>query len=59
MDYGVKEYWIINPMLETITVYTLNDEEMYEQHDIKKETGEITSKVLNDFRVDLKNIFED
>ncbi len=58
MDYGVREYWIVNPMLNTVTVYTLNDEKLYEQHDIKKETGEITSKVFNDFHVDLKYIFE-
>ncbi|GAA0615335.1 hypothetical protein GCM10009001_35790 [Virgibacillus siamensis] len=32
MNYGVKEYWIVNPMLDTITVYTLNDDKKYEQH---------------------------
>ncbi|WHY80911.1 Uma2 family endonuclease [Siminovitchia fortis] len=35
MNYGVKEYWIVNPMLDTITVYALNEDEMYEQHDLK------------------------
>ena len=25
-DYGVKEYWIVNPMNETITVYRLVEE---------------------------------
>ena len=25
MKYGVKEYWIVNPMKESITVYTLDD----------------------------------
>lgn len=57
MNYGVKEYWIVNPMLNTITVYALNDEKMYEQHDIKTDIGEISSKFLNGFRVDLNYIF--
>ncbi|WP_058306344.1 Uma2 family endonuclease [Gracilibacillus massiliensis] len=57
MSYGVKEYWIVNPMLNTITVYTLNDEKMYEQHDMKTDTGEITSKLLDGFRLDLVKIF--
>lgn len=59
MNYGVKEYWIVNPMLDTITVYTLNDEKMYEQHDIKTNTGEITSKFLEGFRVDIAYIFNE
>ncbi|WP_170006396.1 Uma2 family endonuclease [Bacillus fonticola] len=57
MNYGVKEYWIVNPMLNTITVYTLNVDKMYEQHDMKTETGEITSRLLLGFRVDLKYVF--
>lgn len=59
MDVGVKEYWIINPMLHTITVYSLNDDEMYEQHDIKTDIGNITSKFLEGFRVDLDYIFNE
>ncbi|KAB8126154.1 Uma2 family endonuclease [Gracilibacillus oryzae] len=57
MSYGVKEYWIVNPMLDTITVYALNDEKMYEQHDMKTETGKITSKILDGLCMDLKSIF--
>ncbi|WP_249870119.1 Uma2 family endonuclease [Oceanobacillus saliphilus] len=59
MSYGVKEYWIVNPMLNTVTVYALNDEKMYEQYDMKTDTGEITSKVFDGFRIDLKHIFEE
>lgn len=57
MNSGVEEYWIVNPMLNTITVYVLNDEKMYEQHDMKTETGKITSKFLEGFRVDLEYVF--
>ncbi|MDC3413686.1 Uma2 family endonuclease [Terrihalobacillus insolitus] len=57
MNYGVKEYWIVNPMLCAVTVYALNVENMYEQHDMQINTGEITSKLLNGFRVDLAYLF--
>jgi Uma2 family endonuclease len=57
MDYGVKEYWIVNPMLDSVTVYALNDEEMYVQHDMKTEIGRITSKFLPGFSVNLSEIF--
>jgi Uma2 family endonuclease len=59
MNYGVKEYWIVNPMLKSVTVYTLNDEEMYLQHDIKTEIGSITSNILSGFNIELKEIFQE
>ncbi|WP_174612884.1 Uma2 family endonuclease [Virgibacillus ihumii] len=59
MNYGVTEYWVVNPMLDSITVYTLNDDKMYEQHDVKTKTGKITSKFLDGFQLDLAYIFSD
>ncbi|MCM3767658.1 Uma2 family endonuclease [Neobacillus niacini] len=58
MNYGVMEYWIVNPMLNAVTVYSLYDEKMYEQHDMKIEIGVVTSKFLEGFSVDLKGFFE-
>lgn len=58
MNVGVKEYWIVNPMLHSVTVYSLNEEGLYEQHDIKTEGGIITSEILQRFSVDLKELFE-
>jgi Uma2 family endonuclease len=58
MNYGVQEYWIVNPMLNSVTVYTLNEKEMYEQHDMKTESGTITSKFLDGFSTDLREIFQ-
>lgn len=57
MNYGVQEYWIVNPMLNSVTVYALNEEEMYIQHDIKTEVGGISSRFLEGFIVELKEIF--
>jgi Uma2 family endonuclease len=58
MNYGVQEYWIVNPMLNSVTVYALNEKEMYEQHDMKTESGTITSKILDGFTTDLREIFQ-
>ncbi|WP_106497324.1 Uma2 family endonuclease [Lentibacillus sp. Marseille-P4043] len=57
MDYGVQEYWIVNPSLDSIMVYALNDQGMYEQHDVKTDVGIITSKFLPGFHADLKDVF--
>ena len=57
MKYGVKEYWIINPMKQAITVYTLNAEGLYEQADIKATSGTIESVVIEGFKVELETIF--
>jgi Uma2 family endonuclease len=57
LSYGVKEYWIVNPMLNSVTVYALNDIDMYIRHDMKTEIGCITSKFLTGLAIDLKEIF--
>lgn len=57
MNYGVKEYWIVNPMLESVTVYMLNDEKMYDQFDMKTSKGVVKSKLLEGFTIDLEYIF--
>lgn len=54
MNYRVKEYWIINPMLNAVTVYSLNIEKMYEQHDMKTNVGIVSSKILEGFQIDLE-----
>lgn len=44
-------------MLESVTIYTLNNENMYEQLDMKTSIGVLKSKVLDAFTVNLKDIF--
>ncbi|MCT2536729.1 Uma2 family endonuclease [Aquibacillus koreensis] len=57
MNYGVKEYWIVNPMLNAVVVYALNDQNMYEQHDMQKNKGEVTSRLFEGFRIDTADVF--
>ncbi|MCF3944024.1 Uma2 family endonuclease [Oceanobacillus alkalisoli] len=59
MDYGVKEYWIANPMLNTITIYSLNRENMYEQSDMKTDHGKVTSKLFGGIQIDLSYLFKE
>lgn len=57
MKYGVKEYWIVNPILNTVMLYTLNEDNMYEQSIVKTETGIVKSKLLENFEVDIEQLF--
>lgn len=57
MKYGVQEYWIVNPILNTVMLYTLNQDRMYEQSIVKTETGIVKSKLLERFEVDIEELF--
>lgn len=57
MQHGVKEYWIVNPLLNTIQVYSLNAEGQYQQKDIVKNVGTVQSEILVGFNVDINELF--
>lgn len=57
MRYGVKEYWIVNPMLNSIQVYALNEKGQYDQMEVMKEKGNVRSFVFPQFSVDVTKIF--
>ena len=56
MQYGVKEYWIVNPISDSILIYVLNDNGEYEL-DIPPATGTAHSIVLDGFAVNLTDLF--
>jgi Uma2 family endonuclease len=58
MKYGVKEYWIVNPILNSVMLYTLNEDNMYEQSLVKTEIGIIKSKIFEKFEVDIEDLFK-
>ena len=58
MQYGVKEYWIINPLLNTVQLYTLNDQCQYHQKDVVRELGVVQSRELRGFEVDVEILFK-
>ncbi len=57
MQYGVKEYWIVNPMLNAVMVYALNNEGQYQQMETLKDKGVIESEVLQGFKISLEELF--
>ncbi|SOC15273.1 Uma2 family endonuclease [Ureibacillus xyleni] len=58
MQYCVKEYWIVNPLLNIIQVYLLNEDGHYVQTTVLKETGIAYSSVIDGFAVEAESCFE-
>lgn len=58
MQYEVKEYWIINPLLDTVQIYGLNEERQYHQVEVLKETGVVHSEVIKGFSMNLEELFK-
>lgn len=56
--FGVKEYWIVNPKLKSIQIYSLNEEGFYEQFGIYKNQEVAYSSVFEDLELNLKDIFD-
>ena len=53
----VKEYWIINPILNNIMVYSLGEDNQYRLIENEKQ-GLIKSCIINDFEVDVEALFK-
>jgi Uma2 family endonuclease len=55
-EYGVKEYWIVDPMARRIDVYT-NKKKRYILMGSAVEKGKISSGLLKGFSVELESLF--
>lgn len=55
-EYGVREYWIVNPERETIQVFLHNGQD-FDKPAYYKGEDLITSSVLDGFEITLKDIF--
>lgn len=56
MRYGVKEYWIINPIKHSLDIYSLDDNGGYEQYCVRHKTGNIESKVFKELNISMEDI---
>lgn len=54
--YKVQEYWIVNPLVKTIMVYSLNEQDQYEMI-AAGQKGLIESNIIDSFVVDIEKIF--
>jgi len=56
MEFGVNEYWMINPKLKTIEIYLLEENE-YKQAAIYKGDDRAVSQTFNRLKIRLEEIF--
>lgn len=56
MEFGIKEYWIINPKLKTVEVYTLEKGE-YKQAAIYKSDDCAVSHTFGGLKINLEDVF--
>ena len=58
-SFGVKEYWIVDPVLETIKVYRLEETQFKKTNEWSLESEDtITSPLLPTFEHSLEEVFE-
>ena len=55
-EFGVSEYWIVDPIYKVVEVYSLENN-TYIMTASAIETGEVISKTLTDFKIDIEKIF--
>ncbi len=55
--YRVPEYWIVIPELQTVEIFTIENNK-YKLHSIAELEGTVTSKVIEGLQVNIKDIFE-
>lgn len=57
--YGVREYWIVDPELETVKIYRLTDQSYVRAAELAREANEtLSTPLLPGFQMPLAEIFE-
>jgi len=54
---GVKEYWIVEPEQNIVSVFVLQDNNRYGRPDVLLEEDQITVSIFPDLAIDLKPVF--
>lgn len=55
---GVREYWIVNPDTRTVSVHTLQEDELYGSPTVYTHDSTVPVGVLEDCNIDLTPVFE-
>jgi Uma2 family endonuclease len=56
-DFGVKEYWIVDPKDKNVLVYKIDENGVYGKPEIYEKDDEIKVSIFDDLVIDLKTIF--
>ena len=56
MEFGINEYWMVNPELKTVEVYVLEEDE-YKQNGVYKGCNSAVSQSFNGLEIRLEDIF--
>ncbi len=56
-ENGVKEYWVVYPDEETLTIFSLDDRAKYSINKIYVNTDKVHSAVLKGLEIDLEDVF--
>ena len=57
-EYGVKEYWIIDPAKKQVHIYTLDNENTYEKQNIQGVPGLLSPKEFSTIKIDTGVLFQ-
>ena len=57
-QFGVNEYWIVNPKIKSVSIYKTNEESFYEQFGVYKNEEEFESATFEGLKINLREIFE-
>lgn len=55
-EAGVKEYWIVDPLYETVEVFSLKDN-AFHRADVFLKNDIVTVNIFDNFKIQLSNIF--
>lgn len=54
---GVKEYWVVEPEIKIINVFTLQNNNRYGRPDVFSEEDQISVSIFPDLLIDLESVF--
>jgi Uma2 family endonuclease len=55
--FGVKEYWVVDPAAQTVTVFRPGRDGKFDRGELKEKTGTLASRVFEGLAVDLTELF--
>ena len=58
-EFGVKEYWIVNPDEQTILAFILQEDGKYDAGALYEFEGKIPVYIFDNYPIDLNDIFEE